>query len=249
MFTVPVKSEERGVRQALFDALCELRDTPALNEYRAPDGKPHIVNFSLVDAGWLEDVVWAFMIDSHQKGIKGWMPVLGRGQSAPPGSGAYSHPTPDKLTEKSRLQWIGEQCYISKSKHVGLSFCTENSDVWKSFVHDGYKTPPGSPGSLSCFDPSTKEDEALLVTYRRHLLAEKREWREVPKRGKVAVWIDSGADDHYFDADAYSCVAANILGVSVVTRVRPNVRHVAPRPVQSITMPDGRPYMEMGESL
>lgn len=247
IFRVNVKSEERGVRQALFDALCELRDSPAMNDYRDLAGNRFVVNLSLVDAGWLEDIVWAFMVDCQSKSIKGWMPVIGRGQSAPPGSGAYSHPTPDKLTEKSRLMWIGEQCYISRSKHVGLAFVTLNSDVWKSFVHDGYKTPVGQSGALSCFEPATDEDEKILTMYRKHCLAEKREWKEVPKRGKVTVWIHSGADNHFYDADAYSCNAANVLGVTVVTRSR-KIVHAAPlKPVDPITMPDGRPFMEVGE--
>lgn len=247
IFRIKVKSEELGVRQALFDALCELRDTPTMNDYRDSAGNPYVANLSLVDAGWLEDVVWAFMIDCHEKGIKGWMPVLGRGQSAAPGSGAYSHPQPSKLTETSRLKWIGEQCYISKSKHSNLSFATLNSDVWKSFVHDGYKTPAGCSGALSCFDPATDEDETILKMYRNHCLAEKREWREVPKRGKVSVWIHGGADNHFYDADAYACDAGNILGVKVVTRVRATAPTIMPLQNQPITMPDGRAYMQTGE--
>lgn len=243
--TVKVPCEERGVRQGLFDALCQLRDTQSLNDYRDIEGRPYAIAHNLVDAGWMEDVVWAFMIDCAEKGIKGWMPVLGRGQSAAPGSGAYSHPT--HLTEGGRVLWIGEQCHIRRSSRMNLPFVMENSDEWKSFVHDGYKTPTGNPGALSAFEPATDEEEKLLRTYRSHLLAGKRQWKEVPKRGRVAVWVHSGADDHYFDADAYSCVAGFLCGVRVATKDR-TLAASAPQSNHSpVTMPDGRPYMQMGE--
>jgi hypothetical protein len=241
--TVAVRSEERGVRQGLFDALCELRDSEALNNYRDPSGRSFVISHSLVDAGWMEDVVWAFMIDCQEKGIKGWMPILGRGQSAPPGSGAYSHPT--HVVEGGRVLWIGEQCHIRKSSRFNMPFVIENSDEWKSFVHDGYKTPTGHTGALSHFAPATPEEESLIRTYKNHLLAGKRQWKEVPKRGRVAVWVHSGADDHYFDADAYCCVGGFLCGVRVATRDRTLFMPKSDPAITPITMPDGRDYMEL----
>lgn len=247
IYTVPVESESKGARQALLDALFLLRDSESLNDYRDSNGKAYIANFSLIDAGWMEDIVWEFMIDCRTKGVNGWMPVLGRGQSAEAGKGAYKHPA----GISGRCVWVGEQYYIHTSSREGLMngmpIVTENSDEWKSFVHNGYKTPAGQPGALSRFAPARGDEEKLIQTYRRHLRAEKREQRVVRERGKVVVWVHSGADNHFLDADAYCCVAGHLAGVRVGTRNRTHDLPPQQTMTLPITMPDGRAYLQTGE--
>ena len=236
---IPVKREQRGVRQALFDALCHVRDTESLNRYRDPAGREYIVNFTLIDAGHLEDVVWAFIADCVERGIKGYMPALGRGQSAPPGTGAYNHPT--SLSDK--VLWIGEQMHIRKSSTHGMPFLMFNSDEWKSFVHDGFLTPDDQNGALSHFESSTDEDERILTTYRTQLLGKKRAWKDVAKRGRVQVWEDEGREDHFLDASAMGCAAGGILGVRVATE-HPIIVPATDNELetQPVTMPNGQAF-------
>lgn len=178
------------------------------------------------------------------------MPILGRGQSEPPGTGAYVHP--EKLTEK--VLWIGEQCHIRRSSkyeemfaHAGATnppaFVMANSDEWKSFVHYGYLTPAGQAGALTTFTGTTSEERRLLREYAKQTTSEKKVRKVVPRRGAVDVWTnESRRPNHLFDTDYYSCVAANLCGVPIAVkrRERPRQSVIAPQP---LTMPDGRPYM------
>lgn len=242
--TFDVPKQELGQREGLIDALTRLRE--AYPVYRDAAGVEFPVALSLVDLSWMEDVVFSFMLALAERGIPGWLPVMGRGQSEPPGRGSYVEPARVDAT-KGPVVWNGEQCHIriSHKEHHAL-FCMANSDNWKSFLHDGYATPEGKNGALSHFDPATAEEKKLIREYSKHLVAEKRVRRKVPRRGPVDVWVnESDSPNHYLDCDYYSCVAANILGVRIVTRERPAAPEL-PAQITStpLTMPDGRPFME-----
>lgn len=240
---IPV-SKELHVRAALIEALSTLRDKKMT--YFDREGQEFAVNLTFVDGGWMEDVVFAFMLDLENKGIPGWMLSLGRGQSEPPGKGSYVHPQKCD-PERGPVLWIGEQLHVRQSNKYGLPFVMVNSDHWKSFVHDGYAAPRGSNGELSHFDPVTSEEKRLLRQHAKEVTAEKRRRRVVPRRGPVDVWTnDSDSPNHGLDTEYGSCAAANVLGVRVVTRERPAPpQRPAGEPAEPLTMPDGRQFLAM----
>jgi len=240
---IDVEWEKLGIREAIIAALTTLRTEKS--EYFDAEGTAHPVNLSLVDGGWMEEVIWAWLLDLNEREIKGWMMVLGRGQSEPPGKGAYSEP---KVCDpvKGPALWKGEHCYIRKSDKHALPFVIENSDEFKSFVHDGLATPADQNGALTHFEPVTADEKRTLREYLKQTLSEKRMRRKVPRRGIVDVWVhDNNVPNHEFDADCYSCVGGNLLGVRIVTRER---MRLPPRPEQKesepLTMPDGRPLLQ-----
>lgn len=246
MGTFDVPKKELGQREALIDALTRLRER--FPTYRDAEGAELPVALSLVDLSWMEDVVFSFLFDLQERHIPGWLPIMGRGQSEPPGRGSYVEPARVDAA-RGPVVWNGEQCHIRVShKPHQLLFCMANSDHWKSFLHDCYGTPDHKNGELSHFEPATAEEKKIIREYAKHLVAEKRVRRKVPRRGVVDVWVnESDSPNHYLDCDYYSCVAANILGVRIVTRDRPAAPEQPAQPVtHSLTMPDGRPYFGTG---
>lgn len=245
MGTFDVPRIELGQREALIRALNDLRGSK--QGYRDDEGNEFVVNMSLCDGSWMEDVMFAFMFAMREREIPGWMVIMGRGQSEPPGRGSYVEP---RIIDpaKGPVVWNGEQCHIRFShKDHHLPFCMANTDHWKSFLHDGYATPEGKNGALSHFDAATAEEKKLLREYSKHLVAEKRIRRKVPRRGVVDVWInESDSPNHYLDCDGYSCVAANILGVRIVTREQPTSPPTEQSQIIPLTMPDGRPFLKVG---
>jgi len=236
---LPVDTQSLGVRDAIITALANLRENIVTRGYRDADGIEYPVNIKMVDAGWMEEVIWSFICDCDEKRIPGWYPIIGRGQSEPPGKGSYSHPT--STNPDGPVLWIGEQFHVRKSTKYKMPFIMANSDEWKSFVHDGYATPEGRNGALTHFDPVTTAEKRLLRTYSRHVVAEERIRKVVPRRGPVEVWIDnSKKPNHFFDCDYYSCVAGYLAGVRIATRERFVVQRNSKK--KPITMPDGQPF-------
>ncbi|MGD9632560.1 MAG: terminase gpA endonuclease subunit [Pirellulales bacterium] len=243
---LPVPSESLNVREALIESLNQLRDERQFNFYRDADDNEYVVNFTLVDGSWQEEVVFSYMLDLEDRGIHSWMVVMGRGQSEPPGKGSYVEPRKVDAV-KGPVFWNGEQCHVRESRKFGIKFCMANSDHWKSFSRNGYKTQPGNNGSLRHYQPVTAAEKKTVREYGRHTTAEKLFRKHVPGRGVVDVYRnDSDRHNHYGDADYYCCVGGNMLGVRVFTRERSSPPPAPPREEsEPIKMPDGRAYMEI----
>jgi hypothetical protein len=256
--TFKVDSVNFGVRNAVLDALISFRDRKLLKGYFDAAGNRYAPGFTLVDMGWQERIVWEFMLDCAALGIKGLMPIIGRGQSQPPGYGSYVHPDavspPDSPNRK--ILWIGENCHMRKSSryeqlfiNAGMSsppaYVIANSDEWKSFNRDGLATPRGVEGALMTFKPKTEEEQKLLEQYHREVLAEVKYRKVVEGRGPVDLFKNSSRKkNHLGDCDYYSCVAAHLGGVRVtIKRGETPPPPTPPTTTPPTTMPDGRPYM------
>jgi phage terminase large subunit GpA-like protein len=237
----PVPSDAMGTREALYSALCDLRDKRIRLGYRDAEDKLYPVSWTLVDAGYLKDVVMAFMLDCKKNGHKGWMAVFGQGQSEPPGAGFYSHP---KTVDGTKILWRGEQCHVRLDDEYGLPYMLVNTDHWKSFVRDGYTTPsPYDNGALTHFEPNTRSDREILDEWNKHHRAENKIRKVVPGRGPVEIWRnESSRPNHHLDDDVYCCAAANLANVRVVTKPKPRAASPAVAPVAAPTQ-DDRPYL------
>lgn len=242
---IPVEWESLGVREGLIDALTTLRTKREV--YHDSRGEAYPVHMSLVDLGWMEEVIWAWLLDLHERDIKGWMGVLGRGQSEPPGSGSYVHPR--KIDPvKGPVLWRGENCHIRLSDTYNLPFVMENSDEWKTFIHQGLGTPLDKNGALSHFEPVDNDERRMIRQYLKEVLSETPHLRKVPRRGPVIIWEhDNAVPNHRLDSDCYSCVGGNCLGVRIVTREPTSITDQSGNAGvgEVLTMPDGRPYMQV----
>lgn len=256
--TVPVKSAELGIRTAVPAALSDLRDTVLQPGYQDADGQRHAVQMTLVDGGWQgpvgkdkEYLVWNFMVDCVRQSIGGFLMVLGRGQSEPPRTGSYSQP---KKTTKNEVLWVGDNCHIRYSSrftpafreagaHAPACYVIANSDEWKSFLHNGMEYPENAHCAVVPFTARTTEEVRLKKEYASHLRAEERVQKHVAGRGAVIVWEHTTKKaNHYFDADYYSCVAANVLELPIASRnVRFEYKQDQPlvRPVAGVADSDG----------
>lgn len=250
--SIPTQTKELGTRLGLLDALRRFRDDRLLVGYRDQNGNRYVPGWTLIDAGWEERIIWEFMFDCADNGIKGFMPVLGRGQSEPPGLGSYKQP--ERISESK--PWIGEQCYISKNRAYEREFALAgiasqpmhviaNSDAWKSFVRHGYYAPRGKPGALCTFKDVTTAEKAIMREYHRQVLAESMHRKVVPRRGVVDVWRnESKKANHLGDSDYYSCVAGHLCGARVAVRSRvPQDQQQSDKQREPMTMPDGRAFM------
>jgi phage terminase large subunit GpA-like protein len=243
-----VDSAKLGVRMAVLDALKRFRDK-LLEGYHCEDGRLLTPGWTLIDAGWRERIIWEFILDCADNKIRGFMPILGRGQSEPPGKGSYVHP---RETNKKVL-WIGEECHIRRSSQYeqffidsGIAdppmFVMANSDEWKAFTRDGYETPIGQPGALTTFTATTHDEKKLLLEHGKQLLSESERMKVVPRRGSVIVFENaSRRPNHYGDCDYYSCVAGNICGVPIAVRDRRRPKRSDQKP--TIITPDGSPFV------
>lgn len=237
----PVPSDTMGIREAIFTALCELRDKRIGLGYREADGTLHPVAMTLVDARYQESAVFAFMRDCADRKLRGWMAVLGFGQSEPPGRGSYSHPT---KVDGRKILWMGEQCHVRMHEDYGLPYMLINTDHWKTFVRDGYTTPAATDnGALRHHEAKTRSDREIIDEWIKHHRAENRFRKIVPGRGPVDVWRnDARRKNHYLDDDVYACGGGNFVGVRVITRPKPRLTV----PVTPMTQPepdDDRPYL------
>ena len=245
MGTIDVESDSIGFRDAgpqAFFRFLEMRIRPG---YRDAKGVAYPVAFTLIDGGWQgeharEEVIWSIIDRCRTEKIKGVLMVLGRGQSEPPGAGSYVHPKGSKKGKQAL--WVGEQCFVRKNDKYNLPYMIHNSDHWKSFVHAGCEAPIGSNGSLSHFEPVTSEEKELNRQHAKQLLSEKQVSRFVTGRGQVQCWEKNNRTaNHYFDADAYSCSAANFAGV-VISQHRYESPKIETK-LQPIETHDGRAFL------
>ena len=240
---LPVPSQELGVQPAILAALEAFRDERMATGYSDELGKVHLPRWVLVDAGYKTEVVRAFMRRTELKGKRGYLMVFGRGQSEPPGAGSYTHPD----SQSSKVRWIGWQCQVRWHAEHKLFAMFANSDEWKSFVHEGLSAPRGVPGSLSRFEPLTVDERKLANRFARETTAERAKQIVVPRRGAVTVWDNENTKpNHFLDTLYYACCGGYLAGVRVAAVPSATPTAAPERTPPTITMPDGRPFVEAG---
>lgn len=248
----PVETDALGIKKALPKAFAELSNRFNMgygiwgNE--AAGRLP--VTLRCADGGYQgkelgkqqEDLVWLSLLDllkHDEAGGAGWLMVLGRGQSEPPGKGSYSHP--QRLggrKDPNRVLWVGEQVHIRRSaKHANkfaqagaenpASYAIANSDHFKQLLRTSYgDTPIGEDGAGCSFNAFTREEKRQLREYAKQLVAEERISKPVIGRGRVIVFENKARrPNHFGDADYYSLVAASVLDlpISVLPRDEPTL--------------------------
>jgi hypothetical protein len=179
--------------------------------YEWPDGSSaELDRFTLVDAGWRTDAVYAAC---REIGV-GIAPVMGFGRSsgcAQPNFSAVQRKTVDKKP--------GDGWFMSRRDKSMWLVCAD-ADRWKAWEHDRWMTAPGRPGCLQMYgqpgEPSARltDDEKRHHAYARHIVNEV-EVEEIYKGTLRRIWKAKSDNVHWFDASYYADVAANMKGIRI----------------------------------
>lgn len=191
-------ARQRQVQAAIVEALGRLDEQAAMAEYVNPaTGEVMVPVLAGVDSGsglHQEAVYTACKMYKRYRAIKG----CGQGQQA----GRYKAPGGGGIV-RGRFYWASYQ----KSPHnIWLHWL--DSDTLKNFVHQGFLTPDGQPGSISVYG----SEAVVHQDYARHITAEIWCRTFIDGKGWVEKFDVIHGDNHFLDATAYAVAVAEIAG-------------------------------------
>lgn len=164
------------------------------------------IDLTLVDAGWQTADVYAACAEA---GL-GVMPIMGFGKSAGCVQTSFHEQQRRTIDKKPGDGW-----FLSRKGTVWL-VCAD-ADRWKSFLHDRLMTAAGKPGYLSLFGAASvpgqrmTDDDRAQHSFAHHVTAEVLV--EEPVKGILKrYWKTKSPNNHFLDAAAYACCAANMKG-------------------------------------
>ena len=191
---------------AILCALRDFRDRIAAGGWPAEGSSMMRPAMVFVDSGYKPDKatdnpVYVFCAESGF----GWWPAKGIGETQ----------STSALGEKNMPR--GDGWGSSKIPGRKIALIDVNADYWKSFVHARLTTPMGQPGAMTLF-------AGEHFSFAKHLTAEKKVEEFVAGRGVVIRWVAVHRNNHYFDATALSCAAANALKQKLVQEENPEAK-------------------------
>ncbi len=223
---IEVASDSLGVEAATMNALRQFRDLAKAGwPIGAAGGELRHIDFTMVDAGYQTDVVYAFTRESG----KHFVPSVGRGAGQ-----QHAQYASRVTTTGSTTVHVGDSFHINWLPAAQVHLLELNSDHWKTWVQQRLKTPLTSPGAMTLFQASTAEH----TSFAKHLTAEKKTEEFIAGKGVVTKWERVRKNNHWFDALAYACVAAHYCGVRLVQEVE------KPKPVVK-PKPQGKPRVDV----
>lgn len=209
-------SDDRAVDQAILRALNDWRETTLAKPYCEADGEERPIDLVLIDAHYRMEAVYRFCAEV---GERGYRPAWGIGQS---GDGAtrasFTMPRQDQKTKK-----LGDHWFVSKQPS-GIWLVCIDSDHWKRWKWDRYMTPTDRPGTFLLYG----DTGSIHVAMSKHLTAEEEVEEFIRGKGLKRVWKQISRNNHWFDADYMSAVAASMLGIRLLGARAP----AAPRRVR-----------------
>jgi energy-coupling factor transporter ATP-binding protein EcfA2 len=128
------------------------------------------------------------------------------------GQGIDAAALPMDMWKEKRGERKGDHWFLRPSNGGGVH-CLGDSNYWKSFVHAGFNTPIGDPGSISLFKPRLQTEHRM---FGEHLRAES----PIPMsaRGRtIDKWVlpPNRPDNHMLDCLYGSAIMASILGAKL----------------------------------
>jgi hypothetical protein len=241
---VPVESNTYGVKKALRLALEKMRDDRIERGYMEPGTKKlWRPGWFFIDAYWQGRSVRNFVKESKTRGIKRYIPSFGRGLSAESSRNRYQQPS----EETPKKPHVGDNYYISWEDAYAMHHVIVNADEWKTFVREGFATPPSEPGALTLFDATTEDELRLLKQAAKEIVAEKAQQIVVPEKGVKTVYVNtSNRPNHIGDAVYNACCAGHLCGVRIEEPQRQVAAAAAAnadrQAIEPLRMPDGREY-------
>ena len=181
-------------------------------------GELRRIDFTMVDAGYMTDVVYAFPRESGKQ----FVPSVGRG------AGQQHKQDMGRITTTgSSTMFVGDSYHINWLPAAGVHLVELNSDHWKTWVQQRLKTPLSAVGAMTLVQASTAEHTPSC----KHLTTEKKVEEFIAGKGVVGRWERIRKNNHWFDALAYACVAGHYCGVRLVQEVeKPKPPPPKPRP-------------------
>ena len=184
------------------------------NPYCKSDGEVVLIDMTLVDSGYAlsQGAVYQFVRDTGGVRVK---PSKGLAEH-----GHYQSPP----LSKTRIP--GEHYYQSIQKG-GMWLVNMDTDYWRHRLHERWQTPMDQPGAIVVWGDTDQLDglgkpQAARDhhSFAHHQVAEI--WREKPfdeKKGVQGYWHKKSETNHWEDGMIGCCVAASMLGLTVIKRV------------------------------
>jgi len=186
---------------ALLAGLSNLLDTVARADVKREDGLTIPASLTLIDAGYLPDVVIDAIIRARL--VRGAVPSRGRGVRA------RQRPLADWTYKRGDRR--GDHWGLFRRSSQPIRTLEFDANFWKSRLRDMLAAPIGSPNALSIFGSPRDRHSHLAehLTSERPTLVEangnrKEEWELVPNR-----------QNHWFDCCVMAIVAGSAAGASV----------------------------------
>lgn len=229
---------DEAIKRALRSRMEAVREAGYMNE----DGEVLPVHFTLVDAGWRTDAIYAVC---KELGV-GIMPAMGHGKSA---GCARANFSPVQQRTDTRIPGDG---WFMSAQSDGTWLVNMDADRWKAWEHDRWMTDPGKPGCMYLYgEPSDgrgrlSADEKGHMSYAKHVTSEV-EVEDVVRGAMVRRWKAKSENNHYLDASYMASVAANIKGVRLIRRDKPATQ----APASPVVRPPTPPliHADLGQSF
>ena len=210
---IEVPSRDMAFERAVQLALSGFRDRFCKPGWRRPDGTNRSPDRVFIDARWQGGKEGSYPIYAFtNKSGDRYFPTLGfgTGQQYPR---AYSRPK-DRGAE---IAVVGEGYHIRRQRSPRVNVVHVDTDFWKSWSHERWLTPPGTPGAATFFHAEPHEH----LTFAKHLTAEEQRPEFKPKHGMVMVWVRQNRANHFLDAYSLACAAGHYAGARLIGAPQP----------------------------
>lgn len=181
---IEIHSDEFSVEDAIPSALRDFRD--ALDK-EFPDA----IDQCFVDARYFPVPVYEGCRDTAETPF--FRPVFGYGADQERGG---NYRAPKKGT--TNILYIGPEFHIEYRPADDIERVEINSSHWKGQVHNGFLLDPGTPRSISLYNPDKPRGHFTLC---RHLTSERMERVYKLDKGVITLWKRVGVrPNHFLDA-------------------------------------------------
>lgn len=213
----PQAQERPALELAVLDVLRHRRiELSGMSAYKTADGRPLDISLTLVDSGWLENVVYAFTAESGQR----WRAI--KGDQWAKGSKRYSGPQ-----KNAPGVAVGNNWY-AKRQASGIILFHVNADHWKMFTQERFLQTPDTAGACTIFGSDPKQHRL----FSKHICAE--EWNAEAQR-----FEQRSKFNHYLDCVAYCNAAAEMIGHRISGDQLKNSEASASMPRRSASIAQG----------
>lgn len=165
------------------------------------------LNAGYVDSGHLPEIVFAAIKEFRKEtDIDLFLPILGRGETQ---MTKRRYTAPAKTGNVVKKIDPDGRWHLSRVRRAGIDQLTLDADAYKIISENGFRTTPGSPGSITLFSGPGTVHRAFV----RHQINEQWITEEIPGEKPKSKFVQTGAN-HYKDALAYAICAATRRGWS-----------------------------------
>lgn len=210
---IEVPSRSMAFERAIQAALSGFRDQFCEPGWASADGRRRCPDQVWIDARWQGGNKGSYPIYAFTQasGLR-YMPALGFG-TGQQYVRAYWRPK----ERSAEIAVIGEGYHIRRQRSPRVNVVHVDADFWKSWAHERWSTPLGTPGAATLFHAEPHEH----LTFAKHLTAEEQRTEFKPKHGMVTVWVRKNRANHFLDAYSLACAAGHYAGARLIDDPQP----------------------------